>query len=541
MISTEKLDRVAYRLLGEPSLFSRFVVGRPLRPYQLSPARAILRSVLDRRGDQLSVALPRLAGKVELSAQLEAYLLNLRADGGGGIVKVVPGDRPRLEASQLRLEWALDNPLNHGRWRREVGGVRLGWARCRFLPADQPARAIRAAAPLLLEVERAQDVESERHEPDLVEPAGAATRVYYGTAWREDDLLQRVRAAGLERERRDGVRRHFEYPWWVVAESSREYGRHVEAERARLGDEHPLFRSQYRLEPLGGEARLFSARQRELMRGDHPRLSLRPDGAWAGPAHGACYVAGVAPAGSEEGADARPADEDRPLLVTVARVAPTTVAESVVEPRLEVVALARLVWRDGAGDLIAALRDRWRVRRVLCGAPEPTAGPVSRMLPGVPDPDADPASWMLPGAPGPTAGPTSRVLSGAPEPFASPASRLRDALGDVVRPLPLTAESRSRLAFTLLAAVGGRRFAIYRTDGAADDGPPDDCAAELWRAVERGRCAPRAGGQLACWVPGHDPAGGFLLSAALCAQAGRDLVVPPPERAPAGSADTRAM
>src|SRR5438132_10445897 len=98
MMSTEKLDRMAYRLLGEPSLFSRFVVGRPLRPYQLEPARAILRSVLDRQGDQVSVMLPRQGGQRELIAQLDAYLLNLHAAGGGTIVKSVPIDRSRLEA-----------------------------------------------------------------------------------------------------------------------------------------------------------------------------------------------------------------------------------------------------------------------------------------------------------------------------------------------------------------------------------------------------------------------------------------------------------
>src|SRR5689334_22534195 len=135
MMTAEKLDRMAYRLLGEPSLFSRFVVGRPLRPYQLEPARAILASVMTRRGERISVALPRQAGRRELSAQLEAYLLNLHAGTGGAIVKAVAGGPERLEASRLRLEWALDNPLNHGRWRRDGAALRLGRARCQLVAA----------------------------------------------------------------------------------------------------------------------------------------------------------------------------------------------------------------------------------------------------------------------------------------------------------------------------------------------------------------------------------------------------------------------
>src|SRR5204863_925155 len=68
-VRTEKLERMAYRLLSDPALFSRFVVGRPLRPYQLEPARAILESVLGRRGETISVMMSRQAGKNELSAQ----------------------------------------------------------------------------------------------------------------------------------------------------------------------------------------------------------------------------------------------------------------------------------------------------------------------------------------------------------------------------------------------------------------------------------------------------------------------------------------
>src|SRR5262245_2304354 len=153
MMSSEKLDRMAHRLLGEPSLFSRFVVGRPLRPYQLEPARAVLRSVMERRGDGVSIILPRQAGRSELSAHLEAYLLNLHASGGGTIVKAVGPDPARLEASRLRLEWALDNPLNHGRWRREGDRtVRLGEARCRLVGAADRTKGGESGDAILLEV-----------------------------------------------------------------------------------------------------------------------------------------------------------------------------------------------------------------------------------------------------------------------------------------------------------------------------------------------------------------------------------------------------
>ena len=47
--------------------------------------------------------------------------------------------------------------------------------------------------------------------------ANGATTVFYGTAWDDANLLERSKQAHLEPERRDGVRRHFEYDWRVVA------------------------------------------------------------------------------------------------------------------------------------------------------------------------------------------------------------------------------------------------------------------------------------------------------------------------------------
>ncbi len=48
-----------------------------LRPYQVEAGRAILDSVLRRRGLSFSVEVARQGGKNELSAQLEALLLTL--------------------------------------------------------------------------------------------------------------------------------------------------------------------------------------------------------------------------------------------------------------------------------------------------------------------------------------------------------------------------------------------------------------------------------------------------------------------------------
>ena len=75
-----------------------------------------------------------------------------------------------------------------------------------------------------------------------------------------------------ELERRDGVRRDFRFDWEAVAACSPLYRRYVESERDRLGEEHPLFRTQYRLQPIAAGEGMFNRGQLAQLRGEHSRL-----------------------------------------------------------------------------------------------------------------------------------------------------------------------------------------------------------------------------------------------------------------------------
>ncbi|MCH8346519.1 MAG: hypothetical protein IIC87_06270, partial [Chloroflexi bacterium] len=86
----------------------------------------------------------------------------------------------------------------------------------------------------------------------------------------------------------------------------------------------------------------------------------------------------------------------------------------------------------------------------------------------------------------------------------------------VVRPLRLSAESKSRLGYDLLAAVNGGRLKMYAADGSAE-------WAEFWRQMELARVAYRSGRTMNFFV---DPASGhddYLMSLALVVEAARDL------------------
>ena len=168
-------------------------IQQKLRPYQVEAGRAILDSVLHRKGLTFSVEIARQGGKNELSAQLEALLMTLFMGIGGNSMKCSPTFKPQTVNSIMRLKERLNDAGYSGLWAPEHGYiVRLGKARQVFLSADRSANVVGATAHLLLEVDESQDVSKEKYTKEF-KPMGAATNVttaHYGTAWDDATLLE---------------------------------------------------------------------------------------------------------------------------------------------------------------------------------------------------------------------------------------------------------------------------------------------------------------------------------------------------------------
>ena len=267
-------QRIAFGWLCHVGLFSRLVIEKPLRTYQLEPAYAILESVLGGRGLTFAVMMSRQAGKNELSGQLEAYLLNLYQHRGGQVVKASPTFKPQTINSILRLMDRLDNPWNKRHYRRREGYmVELGRARCLFFSADLHANVVGATADLLLEGDEAQDIRPDKWSKDF-RPMGASTNVttvLWGTAWTSDTLLAQT-IQHLERQQaKDGRRRVFKFDADRVGAEVPAYAQYVAGEVERLGRNHPLIKTQYYLEEIDAQGGLFPPMRRALMRGDHQR------------------------------------------------------------------------------------------------------------------------------------------------------------------------------------------------------------------------------------------------------------------------------
>jgi hypothetical protein len=440
-----------------------------LRPYQREVALAIINSVFGRKGLTFSVEMARQGGKNELSAQLEVLLLTLYMAEPQNIIKCSPTFKPQTVISMIRLKDRLNDAGFSSIWSAELGYIiRLGNARAIFLSADKSANVVGNTAHILLEVDEAQDVSKEKYSKEF-KPMGATTNVttvLYGTTWDDATLLEEAKRSNLELGKRDGVKRHFHYDWEEVAKYNPDYLVYVEAERERLGENHPLFLTQYRLLPIRGGGNFLSPQQRAQLQGEHARRH--------GPEQGKIYIAGIDLAGeAEEEEDAvlraiKPRQDS--TVVTIGELDFSNVDDIVKQPRVSIV--EHYCWTGKKhtelyAQLVDILQSVWRCRRTVVDA------------------------------------------TGVGQPVCS---FLKKSLGAKVSPFTFTAQSKSELGFNLLAAINSGRLKMY-----AGDGSPEH--QEFWFEMEKAKSQYRPSQTMNFYVDpaqGHDD---FLMSLALLVEA----------------------
>ncbi len=443
-----------------------------LRPYQLEIARAVLGSIENERGLTFSVEIARQGGKNELSAHIGVLLLTMFMLRGGSAVKCSPTFKPQTVISMLRLKQRLDDFGFGGLWEAEMGYIiRLGSACQVFLSAEETSSVVGHTADILLEIDESQDVGKDKYTRDFRPMASStnATTVHYGTPWDDSTLLEEVKQMNFELEKSDGIRRHFRFDWQEVAKYNPGYLAFVEAERARLGEDHPLFLSQYALVPVRSTGGFFSHAQVALLQGTHPRQARRQS-------DDRIYVAGLDLAGEAEEADSpgmalRGRDS---AVLTVAEVVRRPNDVAVDGPVIQVVEHYCWTGRKHTElyrELVHILRHTWGCSSVVADA------------------------------------------TGVGEGIAS---FLRTALGGHVVPFKFTQSSKSALGFNLLAAVNSGRLKIYLGDGSID-------FREMMFELERARSVRRPNRTIDFLVDpsiGHDD---YLISLALCVEAAARL------------------
>lgn len=349
-------------------LFSRDIVGVPLRRYQYQWADYVLQLAAEGRNEVVTVEMPRQSGKNETSAQLEAALLARLGKRGGSIVKTAPTYKPQIVNSKIRLEQRatqVQARLPFLIYRNRMGYmVECGRAVLAFLSADPAASVVGATASTLMEVDEAQDVDRAKFEKDF-SPMRASTGapiVAYGTTWTDDTLLETFKRDVQDGRTRGRVVRVMPDE---VADENPAYGDFVDSEVARKGRNHPLIKTQYFLEPLDTGGRAISPQALRLMTGNHAPRERRTNESQ--------IVAGLDFAGADENAGSLEAlvsgSSRDSVALTVAELTWMVVADGVYEPVIRI--LARYEWQNQhptalQGTLFEILENRWKVNLCVC-------------------------------------------------------------------------------------------------------------------------------------------------------------------------------
>jgi len=445
-----------------------------LRPYQQEVARAVVDSIQKGKGLTFSVEIARQGGKNELSAHLEVLLLTLYMARGGSLVKCSPTFKPQTIISMQRLKERLDEFGFEGIYHTEMGYIiTLGAARTIFLSAEESASVVGHTADILLEIDECQDVSKEKFTKEFRPMASPtnATSVHYGTTWDDTTLLEEIKQTNLELEKKDGIKRHFRADWQEVGKYNPAYLNFVEAERQRLGESHPLFRTQYALLPIRGGGGFLSRQQIVLMLGTHLRLKAPED-------HTTLYIAGIDLAGEREETREAALMAAKPKLdSTVITIAEVDTAQrsqfTLAEPVLRVV--EQYQWTGTPHSqlypvMVDILR-KWKCQKVVVDA------------------------------------------TGIGQPVAS---FLKKQFGYRIAPFVFTQKSKSDLGFELLSFINSGRLKLYTQDGSQE-------YRELMLELEKAKAQYRPNQTMNFFVDPADGHDDFLSSLALVVQGARDF------------------
>ena len=284
--------------------------------YQIEIADGILYSALQGLGWFFVVMMTRQAGKNEISAFIQQYILlwgwyYSRPVSG---VKFAPVHKPQVQASMDRLEGA-DTEDSGGMagstltkhifkksdgYKYHIGPPRDSnkWV---FLSINPTANVASQTALTLLEGDEAQDIDTDKWERNA-QPMGTwknATTVLWGVAWTKECFIYQgmQQALGMEErlEAKLGYRPKLVYKINadVVKKVNPSYKLAYENAVARLGIDHIAIQTQYLLNFVDSIGRFYSMEQMARIYANDYRMHV-------GPRRDGVYIFSVDVAGQEE-------------------------------------------------------------------------------------------------------------------------------------------------------------------------------------------------------------------------------------------------
>lgn len=285
--------------------------------YQIEVADAILYSALQGLGWLFVIMVTRQAGKNEISAFIQQYILLYGWYFGTKVsgVKFAPVHKPQLQASMDRLEGAdaedsgglAGSIVTKSLWKKSDGyKYHIGKPRMTnqyaFLSINPTANVASQTAFTLLEGDEAQDIDTNKWERDA-QPMGSfnnATTVFWGVAWTKESHIYQAMNQAYEMEARLeaelGYRPKLVYKvdaYQVIKSGNENYAKAFKNQVARLGLDHIAIQTQYLLKFIDSIGRFFNAEQLARIYANTHRMRV-------GPEPGKVYVFSIDVAGQEE-------------------------------------------------------------------------------------------------------------------------------------------------------------------------------------------------------------------------------------------------
>ena len=219
--------------------------GQPLYPPQIEAVELVEHHIAEQSGKTITIRSSRQTMKNECSATIHARALALYSKEGGIIVRTAPTHKPQIVNSKLRLEKMVKiDPIIRGKVKKREGYIyECGEAQIQFLSAQDRTNVEGATASLLLDIDEAHKVDKGKFEEAFGPMAAwkAVPTVMWGVAADKQDLLYEYRRYNEEYD----PALNLQYPWHVWAELRPEYAKHCEERKGKLGENHPVWLTQY--------------------------------------------------------------------------------------------------------------------------------------------------------------------------------------------------------------------------------------------------------------------------------------------------------
>lgn len=249
---------------------------RRLRPPQVEIIRRVEAAIRARKSETIVVMSSRQTGKNECFGMIGARFLWQFARRGGTYIRTAPTWPTMYANSQRRLETHLRaDPFDRSR-KSQMFNLPIyehGAATLILYSSDKSTQVLGATADRALDMDEAHKVDPTKFREEFrpMTASTAAPSILWGVAGNGGDLLAQERKKLEAQGRHDCVLR---YPWPVWAELVPAYKTFVEAERERLGEDHPVFQTQYALNDVDAIGGFWNDKQRRSIfeSGQHGRL-----------------------------------------------------------------------------------------------------------------------------------------------------------------------------------------------------------------------------------------------------------------------------